>query len=276
MKYVVAVSGGVDSVVLLDMLARSGEHELIVAHFDHGIRQESADDAGFAALLAEKYGLSFESVRVELGAKASEDTARQARYNFLRRMAAKHEAVLVTAHHQDDAVETIAINLVRGTGWRGLAAMNDKTIHRPLVNHSKQQLYQYAVNNGLEWVEDVTNTTDAYLRNRLRKRLNRLSADTKSELISLWGEQSRLASEIDAEAAKLATTSRYKLTMIDEACALELLRATLAGQSLSLDRPRRRRLLHAIKTARPGSTFEPGSHVTVRFTMREFIVKHPL
>ena len=57
MKIIVAVSGGIDSVVLLDMLARSGEHELVVAHFDHGMRDDSAADARFVELLAAKYGL---------------------------------------------------------------------------------------------------------------------------------------------------------------------------------------------------------------------------
>jgi tRNA(Ile)-lysidine synthetase-like protein len=212
-KLVVAVSGGVDSVVLLDMLAQTGEHELVVAHFDHGIRPESAADARFVELLAKKYSIPFETTRVELGKKASEDTARRARYDFLRYVAAQHNAKLTTAHHQGDVVETIAINLVRGTGWRGLAVLNDPTIYRPLLDYSKNQLYQYAVKNGLEWVEDVTNTTDAYLRNRLRKRLNLLDETTKTELIRLWHEQIQLAFKIDNESAKLSTNSRHILTM---------------------------------------------------------------
>lgn len=276
MKCIVAVSGGVDSVVLLDMLKRSGEHELIVAHFDHGIRPDSAADARFVALLAEKYGVVYETERVELGAGAGEDAARSARYDFLRRLAVKHDATLMTAHHQDDAIETIAINMVRGTGWRGLAVLNDKTILRPLLSRTKSELYAYALEHELEWVEDATNTTDAYLRNRLRKRLNGVDETVKSELVRLWREQARLTGEIDDESARHATTSRYVFTMVDEAAALELLRATLARQSLSLDRPQRRRLLHAIKTAKPGSTCEPGGRMTVRFTPREFIVKYPL
>ncbi len=276
MKYVVAVSGGVDSVALLDMLVRSGEHELVVAHFDHGIRSESDEDARFVAGLAKRYGLPFETERGELGGNASEDAARRARYDFLRRVTTKHSATLTTAHHQDDVLETIAINLVRGTGWRGLAVMNDPTIDRPLLDLSKRELYDYAVANGLEWVEDATNTSDVYLRNRLRKRLSVLDNQSRKELIDLWQRQVWLAADIDAEAARLATSSRYFLTMIEDAAALELLRASLASESLSLDRPRRRRLLHAIKTAKPGAVYEPGERMSVRFTKREFIVKHPL
>lgn len=276
MKYVVAVSGGVDSVVLLDMLVRSGEHELVVAHFDHGIRAESADDARFVEGLAKRYGLLFESEQGELGAAASEDTARRARYDFLRRTAAKHGATVATAHHQDDVLETIAINLIRGTGWRGLAVMNDPAIYRPLLDQPKRQLYGYALEHALEWVEDATNATGAYLRNRIRKQLYSYSDTKKGQLIDLWHGQLQIATEIDKETAALATFSRYFLTMIDEVSALELLRATLAAQSLSLDRTQRRRLLHAVKTAQPTSVFEPGGRLRVQFTKRDFIVKNSL
>ena len=80
-RYIVAVSGGVDSVALLDMLARLSDHELIVAHFDHGIRSDSAEDALFVSGLAEQYGLPFEMRREELGSNASEDLARTRRYD---------------------------------------------------------------------------------------------------------------------------------------------------------------------------------------------------
>src|SRR3989344_5293986 len=116
MNYIVAVSGGVDSVVLLDMLIKQKEHNLVVAHFDHGIRVDSDADARFVWELAKKYELSFEVRREELGDAASENTARSHRYAFLRDIAKKYSATIVTAHHADDVVETIAINLTRGTG----------------------------------------------------------------------------------------------------------------------------------------------------------------
>lgn len=87
MKYVVAVSGGVDSVVLLDMLVKTGEHELVVAHFDHGIRNESTDDANFVAGLAAQYGLPFKVTQGHLGSAASEELARNKRYEFLKGLA---------------------------------------------------------------------------------------------------------------------------------------------------------------------------------------------
>ncbi len=276
MKYIVAVSGGVDSVVLLDMLKKSGEHELIVAHFDHGIRPESACDAEFVRALTDRYGLRCEVRREELGPKVSEEAARTRRYMFLREVAAKEGATIVTAHHRDDVIETIVINLTRGTGWRGLAVLGDATIERPLLRKSKQEIYEYATKQGLEWVEDETNATDAYLRNRVRRNAAQLDEKKRQRVLELWAAQRELARAIDDEVLRLGTTSRYFMTMIDQASALELLRGELAENSVSLTRPQRTRLLHAIKTAHPRSTYEAGSDTNITFTKREFIVKHPL
>jgi tRNA(Ile)-lysidine synthase len=120
-RYVIAVSGGVDSVALLHALTKRPALDMIVAHFDHGIRPESAQDAAFVRTLAESYGLPFVTDRVELGPDASEASARQARYSFLRTLQRQYDATsIITAHHQDDLLETAIINLLRGTGRRGL------------------------------------------------------------------------------------------------------------------------------------------------------------
>lgn len=276
MTSIVAVSGGVDSVVLLDMLVKAGGDELVVAHFDHGIRPESADDARFVAALANRYNLKFETERAELGPDASEETARIHRYAFLRRIADDYDGRIVTAHHQDDLIETIAINLVRGTGWRGLAALNDPNIERPLLTYEKSALYDYALEHGLEWVEDETNQSHTYLRNRIRTRLGNIDSAVRHRLAGLWEEQRGLAGQIDTECSRLATSSRYFMTMIDEKSASELLRAWLLGHSLSMTRPQRQRLLQAVKVAKQGDIVEPGGGVQVIFSKRDFIVKHPL
>jgi tRNA(Ile)-lysidine synthetase-like protein len=272
MKYILAVSGGVDSVVLLDMLARKKEHEVIVAHFDHGIREESAVDARFVKALALRYGVTFESKREELGSNSSEAMARERRYNFLREVASKYSATIATAHHQDDLIETIVINLIRGTGWRGLAVLNDKTIKRPLLHYTKHNIYEYALKNNLEWVEDETNHSNVYLRNRVRPRAARLNLSIRQRLVELWRQQQQLATTIDELATRLPMVSRYFMTMIDDAVAIELLRAELGQKGLSLTRPQRQRLLYAIKTAKPGDQFEAGQGVTVNFTLREYVV----
>jgi tRNA(Ile)-lysidine synthase len=127
--YIVAVSGGVDSVVLLHLLSKT-DCKLVVAHFDHGIRHNSHDDAAFVKSLAASYGLAYEEEKANLGPSASEDTARKARYAFLRRVTnTYHAKAIATAHHQDDVIETSIINILRGTGRNMLNKKS--TLYRP-------------------------------------------------------------------------------------------------------------------------------------------------
>ena len=279
MKYIVAVSGGVDSVVLLHQLVTAGDHQLVVAHFDHGIRSDSASDARFVEALAASYGLPFVGRREDLGARASEELARTRRYAFLRQVASQHQAVLVTAHHADDVVETIAINLNRGTGWRGLAVLNATDIVRPLLTLSKQQVRQYALEHHLEWVEDSTNATLAYLRNRLRRLAYRSLDETEyGALQQLHRRQVALGAAIDSEVSRFirtdATYDRYFTTHIDSVSASELLRAAVrSAGGVGLTRPQCERALVAIKTARPGTRYDCGGGVMLRFQARTFIVE---
>lgn len=272
-RYVVAVSGGVDSVVLLHQLVQQPEVELIVAHFDHGIRDDSHSDATFVEALATMYGLTFETTREKLGQQASEELARNRRYEFLRTVARKYEAELVTAHHADDAIETVAINLTRGTGWRGLAVL-DSDVSRPLIDMTKQDIIAYAKAHGLAWREDSTNASNAYLRNRLRKKTKDLSSDDKQQLLGLRTHQVASKKLIEDEVRRLVgdgpNYSRYFFTHADPKTAIECLRFIVRAQ---LTRPQLERALLAIKTSKASSTFEAGAGVQFRFTSRNFTVE---
>lgn len=171
--YVVAVSGGVDSVALLHLLTNQPDVRLIVAHYDHGIRDDSAEDRRHVAGLAQQYVLPFVYNEGHLGAGASEAIARDARYAFLHKVREQSGAVaIVTAHHEDDALETALLNLLRGTRRRGLSSLRSTdVIKRPLLGHTKQQITKYARANGLVWREDSTNASDAYRRNHVRHHL---------------------------------------------------------------------------------------------------------
>lgn len=176
MIIILAISGGVDSVVLLDKLARRYKEEdqkapkYIVAHFDHGIRPDSQKDAEYVKGLADKYQLEFELGQGKLGLGASEAIARDARYEFLRKVKIKHDAEkIITAHHQDDLVETMVINMIRGTGARGLNPMQGhQDILRPLIHTRKKDLLKYAKDNQIIWQEDSTNSDEKYMRNYVR------------------------------------------------------------------------------------------------------------
>lgn len=272
-RYVLAVSGGVDSVVMLDMLSRLPNLELVVAHFDHGIRDESHEDRELVQELANKYQLPFEFERVELGKNASEEIARKKRYDFLKRIAGKYSATLVTAHHADDVIETIAINFTRGTGWRGLAVL-DSGIIRPMTKLTKSEILDYAKKNGLIWHEDSTNKSDKYLRNRIRQKLLNLDDDSKRQLLGLWQQQKNTKKEINTIINEICAInevySRSIVDNMDENAAIEIIRHITFGR---LTRPQMKKVLIAIKTFLPSKICYPGGDVRIDFSSRNLTVK---
>jgi tRNA(Ile)-lysidine synthetase-like protein len=278
-KFIVAVSGGIDSVVLLHMLVESKEHELIVAHFDHGIRPDSENDARFVRALAESYHLPFVVKREELGAGASEELARTRRYAFLRSEGEKHKAIIMTAHHADDVIETIAINLIRGTGWRGVGVFSMPGLVRPSLRLTKEKIREYARVMRLEWVEDDTNASVKYLRNKVRKALAlNISSEKKRAVLEIWKRQRDLRREIEAILGEYVQSNgeyeRHYLIQIDPRVACELLRAAiLARTRVSPTRPQLERALLAVKTARAGTVYEIMHGVKLRFSRRTFIVE---
>jgi tRNA(Ile)-lysidine synthase len=175
-KYVLAVSGGVDSMVLLDILRQDPTIELIVAHFNHGIRPDSIEDEKIVVNKAKEHGLAIEVGYGNLSSNTSEEKAREKRYAFLNKVKDNYIAdKIITAHHQDDLVETAFINILRGSGHRGLVAMKiNRDILRPLISIKKQQLINYAKLHGIIWREDTTNKNEAYLRNYIRQNVTPL------------------------------------------------------------------------------------------------------
>jgi tRNA(Ile)-lysidine synthase len=174
-SWIVAVSGGLDSVVLLNLLrfAATERAELVVAHFDHRMRPESREDAEWVSGLAHGWGLD---VRVGEAAAPprSEAEARAARYRFLEDVrAAVGAALVVTAHHADDQAETVLFRILRGTGRAGLVGIPARRGHyfRPLLGFWRAELESYARRVRLSWREDPTNVSLHYARNALRHRV---------------------------------------------------------------------------------------------------------
>lgn len=274
---IAAISGGVDSVALLHMLSNSDD-KIIVAHVNHGIRDDSAGDARFVRQLAHVYGYGYEEKELSLGEDASEEIARDARYEFLYSLAKKYKGAIITAHHADDLAETVAINLHRGTGWRGLAVLSRAGIERPLLAYSKQDLYAYAMKHRLEWVEDKTNRDRRYLRNQFRARLaTTMSDDTRQQLKTLRDRQISLSAEIAKEEQDITAHNRalrYLLTQIDQSVAADMLGTYIAAKSqVRPTRPQLMRALMAVKTAKPGTVHHVGSGTSLRFESRFFSVE---
>lgn len=276
--YVLAVSGGVDSVVMLDMMSQIEGLKLVIAHFDHQIRGwESARDADFVRQLAQAYRVSYYLGFGGLGRMASEEVAREARYQFLRSIAKQVRGQLCVAHHRDDLIETIAVNVIRGTGWRGLAVFGASDVLRPMLSFTKQQLIDYARNRGLNWCEDSTNLSSDYLRNRLRNKLKLIKPQSAELLVELYDRQQAVKVAIEAECHQLSLhndlKARYFWTMIDISSATELLSFVIKRQfKISLTRPQLERAVLAIKLAKAGDKAQIGEKLEFRFSKLEFII----
>lgn len=257
-KYVVAVSGGVDSMVLLDLLTRMPSLELVVAHFEHGVREDSTEDLRLVQAAAVHYRLPFVYARGNLGAGVSEADARAARYAFLHQTRQEHGAAsIVTAHHQGDVVETAMLNMLRGTGRRGLSSLKSTdTIVRPLLAHTKQELLHYAAANNIQWREDSTNSDERYLRNYLRHRVvPKMTPEQHAALLGYIAKAQQLNHEIDAalhQYIQSGELDRRWFIMLPHAVSAEVMAAWLRYNSAAFDRRGIDRLVVFGKTAMSG------------------------
>lgn len=256
-SYIVAVSGGVDSVVLLDILANQSGANFVVAHFDHGIRDDSGKDAEFVKNLADKYCMRYEVKRVELGARASEAEAREARYMFLRHVKQKYNAMsIITAHHQDDLIETALLNTLRGTKRKGLVSLKNRPdIFRPLLETAKQDILRYAEEHNLEWREDSTNTDLKYARNKIRSQINDgLTSEKRERIISLLHvvqEENKIIDEAISTIIKAQpkqAIAKDLLTQGGLAEAYEIAAGWLRSNNVVFDRQTLQRLVVGART----------------------------
>jgi tRNA(Ile)-lysidine synthetase-like protein len=278
-KYLLAVSGGVDSMALLDMLAKKPGINLIVAHFNHGIRQDSGQDAALVKQAAAAYGLIFELGSARLGKGASEAAARDARYGFLKRAQAKYGAkAIITAHHQDDLIETALINLIRGTGRLGLSAIrSNKHILRPLLDTPKVEIENYARKHKLKWLKDSTNQDTEYLRNHLRLDvLPNLTTGQRQILISNIDKVAKTNIKIDHEIATLSRYSdddridRISFSALPSEVGNELIAFLLRRAGVTdYDSKTINRLSMAIKTSKPNSSHPVKQNSSLEVTTRK-------
>jgi tRNA(Ile)-lysidine synthetase-like protein len=272
-SYVIAVSGGVDSMALLHALQQKNlafkdkPWKLVVAHFDHGMRDDSAEDRKLVQVFAKNNGLRFVYEEGRLGIGASEARARDARYRFLRKaLKNTNSSAIVTAHHQDDVLETAIINLLRGSGRKGLTSLGNRPgIERPLLAIPKRDLIAYAKDQGLRWREDSTNQDTDYLRNYVRHYLlPRFDEPALARLREIIDSAKEINREIDSlllNQLDLKSTAgnldRYWFTQLPHAVARETMAAWLRAHGLrDFDSKTLERLVVAAKVAAPGKTFD--------------------
>lgn len=274
MKYILAISGGVDSMVMLDLMCQKYPHDaLLVAHFDHHTRPSSQNDLEFVRDYCKKQGLSFVSKATFCDSSPGmpEERARRLRYDFLTSLDGD---VICVAHHLDDLVESIAINLVRGTGWRGLAVMNRPGLKRPLIDgdfngkiYDQKDILCYAASHNLVFRQDPSNTEVDYLRNRLRPQILALPRETKEKLLDLRNRQCQIAEELQGEIKELSPEGtalpRQLFRDLPDQIATEVLRyITEVRYQIPCTRPQLQDFLTAIREYQPGKQFNlPGGQM---------------
>lgn len=196
-KLLIAVSGGVDSIVLAH-LCKMSKMEFSIAHCNFNLRGEESDaDEAFVKELAEKmevpfFTQSFNTLKFAENAGISiQMAARELRYNWFEELSNSMEFdYTLTAHHANDNLETFLINLIRGTGPEGLQGIKDKhhQLIRPLINFSRSEIEEFAQIENLKWREDSSNASDKYMRNRIRHHMVPLMQELNPQLLESFAK----------------------------------------------------------------------------------------
>ena len=273
-RVAIALSGGVDSVVLLDLLHElrtSRELSLSAIHVNHQISAHAGEWETFCRALCERRGIALTVQRVQVAPDGSgvEAAARRLRY---RAYASTEADFVALAHHLDDQAETFLLQLLRGAGPKGLAGMpvvrhQESAVHgkagaplilRPLLEVRRSQIEAYAKSRRLEWVEDDSNTDTRYDRNYLRNELllqlgMRFPGyrETLARAARNLADHVLLAEElarIDAQSLDRSAVSAERLRQLSDARALNLLRQLFADRGLPM--PPRARLEEALRQCR--------------------------
>jgi tRNA(Ile)-lysidine synthase len=279
-RLILAISGGLDSMVLLDAVARSLESHrpsILVATFDHRTGNHASRAARLVQRQAEKRRLKcIVGVATRKGTRESE--WREERWNFLRTTATNFRAPVVTAHTLDDQVETVFMRILRDAGARGLAGLYaESEIIRPFLELSRAQLESYADSNQIPFVEDPSNISRAYLRNRVRHDL--LPAMTKvrpgfpSSLLTIARLAARWREEMDETVSQIDVSvepdgsirvARNVLSGYDAESLRTLWPAIAAKAGVVMDRRGTQRLAEFTMKGRTGGSIQLSGGIEVR------------
>ena len=255
---IAAVSGGTDSMCLLDVLhgiSREYGWTVCAAHFNHCLRGDEADrDERFVQNYCASAGIPFYSGREDVSRWAAEHrmgveaAGRELRYRFLEEIREKTGAVFIaTAHNADDNTETVLMHLLRGTGTAGLCGIQPQfgRVIRPLLFASRSDIEEYNVSRGISWLDDSTNGDDSLLRNRLRhqvipvlKDINPSFSDACRRLARLASLDEQALSSLAGDAAgPFSGSGRIPVSAVvslPDAVALRVIRL-MSGRALSFD-----------------------------------------
>ena len=192
-KLLIAISGGLDSVVLRNLLS-SLNFDISLAHCNFQLREKASDlDEEFVVNLSQKSSnqIFIKKFNTEEYCKenklSTQIAARELRYNWFKELVKEHQFnYILTAHHADDNLETFLINLTRGSGlegFTGIPKMNENIV-RPLLPFSRDEILEYAKENTIEWREDASNASTKYVRNKIRHQVIPILKEINPSLLS--------------------------------------------------------------------------------------------
>ena len=286
-RVVLAVSGGIDSMVLLDAAVRVARKRIaFVATFNHGTGQAAADAVALVRQTALQHRLACVTGFAR-GQLIDEDGLRKARFAFLRSVADSLRARIATAHTLDDQVETVCMRILRDAGARGLAGMYAPTdTLRPMLGVSRAQVRAYATAMGLRYVEDPSNASPRYFRNRVRNDLlpaiERVRPGFADELLRIGrsAAQWREALENVVDTLDWQREDDGSLSVgADPLIRLDLMQlrtlwpALGARGGIRFDRRGTERLASFTKSSRTGATMQLSGGFEVRRERQRFVLR---
>lgn len=199
--YVVGVSGGVDSMFMFHRLCYYlGKDRLVVAHVNHGFRDESVEEYAFVKKVCDDRGVTFRGITLNIpsiivSGDSTQDVCRKHRYDFYYDVFREFSADgLVLGHHGDDLIETVLMKQISGAfGSSSIGMVGSRVddrfnvVLRPMLGMSKSDIYNAASELGVEWREDLSNTSDYYMRNRIRHHvIDRLKEENENVHLNFW------------------------------------------------------------------------------------------
>ena len=293
-RYLLAVSGGRDSMVMLDAFTARRHDVVGVATFDHASGAAATRAARLVEREVARRSVPFIAGRGHEGEAGTEAAWRDARWSFLRRWAVELSATVVTAHTRDDQIETVVIRILRDAGARGLAGMYaESDIARPLLDITRAEISSYAQLHELRFVDDPSNDSFAHLRNRVRHQLlpalERSRPGFSGELLDIARRAADWRIGIDALVDGLGVTPLLSeqgtdgtgvvvpasaFTLLDASGAAMLWPAIAARARIALDWRGTERLAAFTATGTPGGRIPLSGGAEVQRTASSFVLRN--
>ncbi len=243
--FIVAFSGGYDSMCLLDILFKSG-YDIVAAHLNHNWRgNESLKEAKVCEKFCNARGIKFYTETLSEEVPQNETCAREARYEFFKRCAEKFNSnVVFTAHNYDDNAETVLYRVIKGTGIAGLQGIAEHRdiFYRPLLNMTRKHIEQYCLENNLKPNNDSSNDNIKYKRNLIRKKILPLMKEINPKVTDALNSLSKIANEDCDEKEKIRemlikNNIEYDKKKIDDIYEfININKLSKSGKTMSLTR----------------------------------------